>query len=286
VKRRQFFRISCLLAFILCSSCNFVTHSSSEKVRTAILGAFDEEIVLLKEQLKETREHNFEGITFYTGVLGERNIVVAEAGVGKVNAAMTVTLLIEHFRPNEVIFTGIAGSTNPEILPGDIVIGEKSAQHDRGQAAPGGFEILGTIDPQNKSRNPVFFPADEKLLQAAVAASETVQLGQIDTQNGSRRPKTVKGVIVTGDCFVASDVFRSMLREKFNADAVEMEGAAVAQICYQQQVPCIVIRSISDNADERAAADVEKFYKIAAKNSAALVAEMVNCLAAESDAKR
>ena len=286
MKRHQLFRAVCLLVVILCSSCNFVTHSSSKEVRTAILGAFDEEIVLLKEQLKEPREHNFEGITFFTGVLGDRNVVVAEAGVGKVNAAMTATLLIEHFRPDEVIFTGIAGSTNPEILPGDIVIGEKSAQHDRGHVMPENFEARGTINPINKNRNPIFFPVDEKLLRAAVAASETVQLEQIDTQNGSRQPKTVRGVIVTGDCFVASNVFRSMLREKFDADAVEMEGAAVAQICYQQQVPCIVIRSISDSADARAAVDLEKFYKTAAKNSATLVAEMVDHLAAKSDAKR
>jgi adenosylhomocysteine nucleosidase len=280
VKKRQFFRIGCLLAVILCSSC------TGEKARTAILGALDEETVLLKEQLKERREHNFEGITFYTGVLGGRNVVMAKAGVGKVNAAMTTTLLIEHFRPDEVIFTGIAGSTNPEILPGDIVIGEKSAQHDLGEVKPQGFEAWGVINPINKSRNPVFFPADEKLLRAAVAASETVQLEQIDTQSGSRRPKTVGGIIVTGDCFVASDAFRSGLRERFGADAVEMEGAAVAQICYQRQVSCIVIRSISDNADERAAADLEKFYKTAAKNSSMLVAEMVNCLAAKSDVKR
>jgi adenosylhomocysteine nucleosidase len=284
VKRRQFFRIGCLFAVILCSSCN--THSSSEKVRTAILGAFDEEIKLLKGKLKGPRECNFEGITFYTGVLGDRNVVVAEAGMGKVNASMTATLLIEHFRPDEVIFTGIAGSTNPEILPGDIVIGERSAQHDHGYVMPENFEARGTINPVNKNRNPVFFPADEKLLRAAVTASEIVQLKQIDTQSGSRQPKTVRGVIVTGDCFVASDDFRSMLREKFDADAVEMEGAAVAQICYQQQVPCIVIRSISDNADERALVDLEKFYKTAAKNSAALVAEMVTCLAAKSNAKK
>jgi adenosylhomocysteine nucleosidase len=283
VKRRQFFRIGCLFAVILCSSCSFVTHSSSKEVRTAILGAEGEEIALLKEKLTEPREHNFEGISFYTGFLGDRSVVVVEAGVGKVNAAMTATLLIEHFRPDEVIFTGIAGSTNPEILPGDIVIGEKSAQHDRGQAVPGSFEILGTINPENKKRNPVFFPADEKLLRAAVAASETVQLERIDTQSGFRQPKMVRGTIVTGDCFVASDAFRSGLREKLKADAVEMEGAAVAQICYQQQVPCIIIRSISDNADERAAADLEKFYKTAAKNSAMLVAEMVNCLAAKND---
>ncbi|MHC4495383.1 MAG: 5'-methylthioadenosine/S-adenosylhomocysteine nucleosidase, partial [Planctomycetota bacterium] len=98
---------------------------------------------------------------------------------------------------------------------------------------------------------------------------------------GRRDPKIIKGVVVTGDAFIASADKCAELRKRLEADAVEMEGAAVAQICYQRQIPCLVIRSISDNADEGAVMDKQMFYIMAARNSASLVAEMVGLLGEE-----
>jgi len=273
--------IICISAIFLSISCNPVFLGPNLGPTTAILGALDEEVATIQEKLTDKQEQTIEGIKFVSGRLQNRRVVVAKTGIGKVNAAMTATLLIEHFRPNEVIFTGIAGGINPELSFGDTVIAEKTAQHDLGIWTSDGFENRGEINPFNGRRNPVFFPADQQLLKFAEQAAKEVTLDKIKTDTEERPPKIVKGVVVTGDVFVASTAKRAELRKRLGADAVEMEGAAVAQICYQQSIPCIVIRSISDKAGEKAMDDLDSHLKIAAKNSANLVIRIVEHLSLE-----
>jgi len=128
--------VVCVSFILLLSSCSLpvreVREVSSEPI-TAILGAFGGEITLLEDELTDTQEHRIEGIRFVSGKLSGKRVVIAFTGIGKVNAAMTTTLLIEHFQPNKVIFTGIAGAVNQQLQPGDIVIAEKTA-HTRRQA--------------------------------------------------------------------------------------------------------------------------------------------------------
>lgn len=269
---------ACLTFIIFGASCTDSCRWPDKQGKTAVLGAIDEEIALLRKQLTGQRQCNIEGVKFFTGTLHGRKVVLGQTGVGKVNAAMTTTLLIEHFRPDEVIFSGIAGSINPEFRPGDIVIAEKIAQHDYGFVSDTGFETRATIDPIDNVPNPLFFAADKRLLGVASAAGERVSLSQLETTKGLVQPKIAAAVVVTGDCFVASEAFSRQLHNRLGADAVEMEGAAVAQICYQQKVPCLVIRSISDSADQSAVADLNRFLDAAARNSAALVAETVRLL--------
>ena len=244
----------------------------------AILGAFDEEVAILEAQLADPSAHTIEGIQFLTGTLNEQKVVVARTGVGKVNAAMTATLIIEHFHPSRVIFTGVAGGLNPDLQIGDIVIAEKTAQHDLGRLESAEIENTGVKNPIDGKRNPVFFPGDPGLLQIAETALESVELTPFQTAQGQRHPRIIKGTVVTGDVFVASDTKKTALHKSLGADAVEMEGAAVAQICWQHSVPCLVIRSLSDNAGASASEDFQKYYKIAARNSTALVTRIVNRL--------
>ena len=241
----------------------------------AILGAFDEEIRLLEAKLENSTTHTIEQLRFVSGSLNEQNVVIATTGIGKVNAAMTATLAIEHFRPSQIIFTGVAGGLNPNLNLGDIVIAKQAAQHDLGKMASPEIENFGVRNPITGKRNPVFFPADPRLLQAAQAAQLRVELSPLDTPDGQRLPRIVTGTVVTGDIFVAFDSKRASLHEKFGADAVEMEGASVAQICWQHNIPCLVIRSLSDYAGSDATDDFKKYYKIAARNSAALVTQIV-----------
>lgn len=245
---------------------------------TAILGAFDEEVTILEAQLANPKAHTIEGIQFLTGTLSDQNVVIARTGIGKVNAAMTATLIIEHFHPNRVIFTGVAGGLNPDLQIGDIVIAEKTAQHDLGRLESTEIENTGVRNPINGQRNPVFFPADSGLLQMAETALAGIELTPFQTSQGQRRPRIIKGTVVTGDVFVASDDKKTALHKNLDADAVEMEGAAVAQICWQYNVPCLVIRSLSDNAGANASEDFKKYYKIAARNSAALVTRIISRL--------
>jgi adenosylhomocysteine nucleosidase len=248
---------------------------------TAILGAFEAEVILLQDRLADRYEHEIEDIRFVTGRLNGQKVVVAWTGIGKVNTAMTTTLLIEHFKPERIIFTGIAGAVNTELRPGDIVIAEKTAHHDMGTVWPEGLFVKGVKSRLDGMENPVFFPADEKLVTCALRAAERIDMQRVETVAGQRNPKTIKGVVVTGDSFIASTEKCAELLKKLKADAVEMEGAAVAQICYQRQIDHLIIRSISDSADEGAVMDKQMFYILAAKNSSDLVAEMISLLNSE-----
>ena len=247
----------------------------------AILGAFDEEVTILEGQLVNPKAHTIEGIQFLTGTLNEQNVVITRTGVGKVNAAMTATLVIEHFRPNRVIFTGVAGGLNPDLQIGDIVIAEKTAQHDLGRLESAQIENMGVRNPINGKRNPIFFPADPGLLQITETVLADIKLSPLQTPQGQRHPRIITGTVVTGDVFVASDTKKTNLHKNLGADAVEMEGAAVTQICWQHNVPCLVIRSLSDNAGANASEDFRKYYKIAARNSAALVTRIISQLHSE-----
>jgi len=242
---------------------------------TAIIGAFRVEITLLQDKLTDRQEYEIEGIKFAAGKLSGRDVVTVWTGVGKVNAAMTTTLLIEHFKPREIIFTGIAGGVDPNLQPGDIVIAYKTAHHDMGTIWPEGLFFRGVKNPLTNVRNPVFFHADEELVKLAERAGEKAGFRKIDTVNGPREPRVLTGVVVTGDAFVASQEKCQDLRKRLDADAVEMEGAAVAQICHQRNIPHVVIRSISDIADAGAVVDKQMFYILAAENSSSLVSEMM-----------
>ena len=285
MKHKRTAAVLCISAILLCVSCSPTSQKEKSEPEsepaTAILGAFEREVTLLEDRLTEPREHQIEGIKFVTGRLHGRNVVVVWTGVGKVNAAMTTTLLIEHFKPKHIIFTGIAGAVNPDLRPGDIVIAEKTAHHDMGTVWPEGLFVKGVKNRLDGMENPVFFPADEKLVICAQRAAERIDMQRVATVTGGRNPKIIKGVIVTGDSFIASTEKCAELRKKLNADAVEMEGAAVAQICYQRQIDHLVIRSISDSADEGAVTDKQMFYILAAKNSSDLVAEMIGLLGSE-----
>jgi adenosylhomocysteine nucleosidase len=196
-------------------------------------------------------------------------VVVAETGIGKVNAAMTTTLALMQFRPAAVIFTGIAGGVNPALNPGDLVIARSTAHHD--------YETV-TFDrqPSRQTRNAVRGNPTRRFSRPTPCCCGTPRPPP-PRYNWSRPCRAGPG---RGSRRASWSPATSLSRRPpgwrncaagFNADATEMEGAAVAQVCYQQGVPCLVIRSLSDRADENARNDMLSFYKTAARNSAALV---------------
>ncbi len=275
MNRHPLAAVVCLTLVFLAGSCTPAAGGGSASGTLAVLGAFDQEVTLLEKTLIDARSRDIEGIQFTSGQVGGRPVVVASTGVGKVNAAMVTTLLVEHFKPAKVIFTGIAGAVDPNLEPGDIVIARRTAHHDMGSWWPEGIEPGGVRNRLTGDTNPVFFPADPNLLIAAERAAQETSFDPIAHRNGRRSPRVVVGTIVTGDTFVASKEKCAELAEKLEADAVEMEGAAVAQVCYQRGIGCLVIRSIADKADESAVVNKQKFYALAARNSAALVAKIL-----------
>ncbi len=274
------FALTLLLALLLMHLATFAQRYKPRPV-TGLLGAFGAEVALVKESLKKAKTVSVDGVIFTTGRIGKQRVVVAETGIGKVNAAMTTALMLDHFRPRRVLFTGIAGGTNPDLQPGDIVIAQRTAHHDYGSITDKNTPTRQTRNAITKQFNPAYFPADSILLLLAERVVKTVSLEGIPLESGgvSNRPvRVVTGTVVTGDVFVASPEKGKSLRADFGADATEMEGAAIAQVCYQLQVPCLIIRSLSDRADAEAHIAYDKFYPTAARNSAKVVIALVNAL--------
>jgi len=256
----------------------FVLAGNVQAQVTAILGAFRDEVDLVVGQVQDKKEVVIQQIKFTEGTLKGRKVVVALCGVGKVNAAITSTLLLEHFHPSELIFTGIAGAVDPELSQGDLVIGVEVGYHDYGALRPDSLERWRTRNPITNEQNPLYFPSDARLVRLAYTVSQTMKLERTGGSD-SMAPRVVRGRIITGDEFISSQAATARLYKQLGASATEMEGAAVAQVCWQQKVPFVVIRSMSDKGGNNAHMDMDAFYHIAARNSASLVVNMVGKLA-------
>jgi adenosylhomocysteine nucleosidase len=265
------------LSFVIILILN-CTSSFGQTPVTAILGAFPPEMNILQEQIQQKKDTVIQQVLFTRGLLNGRRVVLAQTGMGKVNAAMTTTLMLEHFHPHELLFTGIAGGVDPDLSPGDLVIGTAVTYNDYGTLTPDSIQHRATHNPFTLQQNPLFFTCDPGLVQTARSVSKQVAFEKINDRNGGRLPTIVAGIIVTGDVFVASLPATQKFHRQLGAEATEMEGAAIGQICWQQRVPFLVIRSLSDNASSNAASEVRTFYQVAANNSASLVMALAAAL--------
>ncbi|MDA0313734.1 MAG: 5'-methylthioadenosine/adenosylhomocysteine nucleosidase [Bacteroidetes bacterium] len=239
--------------------------------RTAILGALDQEIAILLDSLKEKKEVQRGGLTFYTGKLNGQEVVIGKSGVGKVNAAYSTAILLDHFTPKQLIFTGVAGGLHPEALPGDVVIGTKLIQTDFGQIDSLGFQISPFRKLSGGRYEDLYIHSDPELVQQAEAAAKQVTFLSIST----RAPRVFSGVIATADVFVSNQETAEKLFADYQALATEMEGAAVAHLCRTLGVPFVVLRSCSDNANKTARVSFNQFVRLAAINSAGIVLQLL-----------
>jgi adenosylhomocysteine nucleosidase len=260
--------ITCCLFFLVPVS------SFSQLPVTGIIGAMELEVNMLKQQLQQEKDTTIQNLHFYTGTLKGRHVVIARCGVGKVNAAIVTTLLIEHFKPAHILFSGIAGGLNPSLHPGDVILASKIGYHDYGRKFTDHFENWATSNPSTFGSNPEYFVSDSLLLLLAKNESTNILLKKI----GNNTPAIHTGTILTGDVFLSDGVYGAALKNKTGADAVEMEGAAVAQTAWQQGVPFLIIRSLSDSANDEAALDFSKYGTIAAENSAAIILKILGQL--------
>lgn len=278
MKSENIFKIIASVIFSIILFSNYCYGGNANFAETAILSAMKQEMETLKNDIEDAKTQKILGLTFISGKLKGRSIVLAQTGVGKVNASIVTTLTISHFNPKEIIFTGIAGGINSDLLPGDIIIGDKSAQHDLVIFKKDSFKRMSVRNPINGIKNPIYFCSDNRLLKLAETASSNIQLKKIKAIERERKPIIKKGIIVSGDAFIASSIKKSELQNNLRADAVEMEGAAVAQVCHQFNIPFLLIRSISDKADKNARENMNQFYKIAAENSGKFVIKVVELI--------
>lgn len=243
----------------------FAFEASAQK--TAIIGAMPEEIRILTEQLIDKEITNYSGVVFYEGLLSGKEVVVLKAGIGKVNATYSTTILLEKYDISKVIFTGVAGGLHPESYPGDMVIGSEVFHHDYVRHLGDSYEVRPTVNLSSNEANPMFFKCDSLLLSKAKIKAAETEFVQVN----KRSPKVFTGRIATGDVFLSNAEKAKWLYENFDALACEMEGAAVGQVCYQRSIPFLVIRSCSDNANNQAHLDFNIFMKPAAENAIRLV---------------
>lgn len=227
-----------------------------------IIGAMEQEVEQLKKMMTVDEILTRASMHFYKGTLNGRKAVVVRSGVCKVNAAVCVQILIDHFEVDAIINTGIAGSLDAGINIGDLVISRDTVHHDV-NAAVFGYEP-GQI-PQMEVKT---FAADQKLIAAAGEANAAVN------------PKigTFIGRIASGEYFVSSCEEKQRISNTFGALCVEMEGAAIAQAAWLNEIPFVIIRAISDKADDSAKMDYEEFETQAIAHSVGLVTKMMELL--------
>jgi adenosylhomocysteine nucleosidase len=256
--------IATILAVWTCSA------AQQETRRLVALIGITTEIAPIEEKIGTPMVTRIQGVVFTSGSIDGTRVVAVRSGVGKVNAAMAATFLADHFSPSVVIFTGTAGAVDTELNPADVVIGSAVGYHDFGDVTADGMVRSATLDAASGRLDPRFFPAAPQLLDAARRAAKIVKLSAGPGAANNIAPRISEGVIVTGDAFMANPARRLELRRELKASAVEMEGAAVAQVCSRFGIPVIVIRSITDRADGSASQSYSRYLQTASRNAADL----------------
>ena len=227
--------------------------------KIGIIVAMEEELESILEIMDNIEEKEIYGLTFKTGQIEKNKIIVVKCGVGKVNAARVTQILIDTFNVKCVINVGAAGALNPFLNIGDIVIGEKLIQHD--------FDIT-AFDHDKGYITGVgdYIYSDSELIEKFENAANNLK---------EKDYKIKKGIIATGDIFCTDIEMKNKIFSKFDADCVEMEGAAIAQVCYLDKIPFIVIRSISDSPNGNNEIDFDKFVELASKRCANILREFL-----------
>lgn len=226
--------------------------------KIAIIGAMEQEVTHLREQISNQTTYTHAGFEYYCGQIDQLEVILLKSGIGKVNAAVSTSLLLERYQPDYVINTGSAGGFHPELEVGDVVIGTQVTHHDV-DVTPFGY-VLGQVPG-----GPETYQADSKLIEVAKQSVNALQ-----------EVALMEGLIATGDRFMYQEDDVAQTREKFpHMLACEMEAAAIAQTCHLFNTPFVIIRSLSDIAGKENAITFEQYLDKAAIHSAKLILEML-----------
>jgi adenosylhomocysteine nucleosidase len=262
---------------------NFFSAISYAKT-IGILSAMPAELESLKNKISKQKEIS-KGII--KGKIGSHTVYATLSGIGKVNAAAMAQKLISEYNINILIFSGVAGGINPAFNVGDVVIVSQAFQHDFGYLGEK-FKIhaVGTL-PEigiGTGNESVYFDLSNFWQKEVLADMKknavkfSKSFANVQVNNKEYLPVLkLNGIVATGDQFIANEAKKQSLRDQ-KADIVEMEGAAVAQITQKNEVPCLILRSLSDKAGEKANIDFQKFFEIVATNNSSLVAYLVEQL--------
>jgi len=224
--------------------------------KLAIMGAMEEEITPLLEYFSDIQKMDYADNIYYECKYGELDVVIAYSKIGKVFSTLTASTMIQKFACDTLLFSGVAGGINSELKIGDLIVANKLSQHDLDITAfghPHGFVPGGSV----------YVETSESLKNIALEVAREEDI------------KIIEGIIATGDQFVADEKRKEFIEKTFNADALEMEGASVALVCNALNVPCLVLRAISDTADMDAGFNFDEFLESSAKSSASFLMKVV-----------
>lgn len=227
-----------------------------------IIGAMDEEVSILVDLMDIRETIKKASLEFYKGILEGKNVVLVKCGIGKVNSALCAQILISEFKVDAIVNTGVAGALNEKLDVNDIVISTDAIQYDVDTTA---FGDPNGVIPRMKTS---VFKADERLIDAAYKSS----VEEVKTH------KVLKGRVVTGDKFINSKELKEELVNDFGGYCGEMEGGAIAHVCYLNNTPFVIIRAMSDKADGSADVTYDVFVHDAANNSKDIVLNMLKSI--------
>ena len=219
------------------------------RVDIVIIGAMEPEVEGLISEMSDKTVEIISGIAVNLGKIGEKQVAVAKCGIGKVFAALCAEALIIKYSPSLIVNTGVGGALAKDLKTGDIVIAESLCQHDMDTSAIG--DPVGLVSGINK----IYFDADKRASQILLEAAKSLGL------------TAREGRVASGDKFIASADDKTRITKAFSADVCEMEGCAIAQVAFVNNIPFAVVRAISDSADGEATMDYPTFLPIAAANS-------------------
>ena len=250
--------ITTIICLLLCQA-GFAEGTQPAK-STGIISAMQNEIDLLLATAEIDHTDTVGGVDYHVGTLCGEPVVIAKAGIGKILSAAGVVAMLNNYDISRVLFTGIAGGVGDETRVLDVVIATELVQHDFGNLNNDGFVWCGGFNGESGH-----YSCDAELVEMAYrAALAVVGEGHV-----------FRGLVASGDQFVASEAFVRRLQEEFNAIACEMEGASIALVCEQYNTPFVVIRTLSDKADGLAHETYENMADLAADNSCRIVMEML-----------
>lgn len=230
-------------------------------MKLGIIGAMEQEVETLLEQMENKSDATVAGSTFYEGKLSGLDVVVVQCGIGKVNAALCVQILCDRYNITHAVNTGIAGSLCNDLDIGDLVVSTDAMYHD--------FDCVHFGYPYGKvpGMDVVSFPADKTMMELAKAAADQVHPGHVTL-----------GRVASGDQFVAEQQLKDQIIAHTQALCTEMEGAAIAHTAYRNGVPFVILRAISDKADNSAEMDYPTFEKQAAYRCATVTMKLADAL--------
>lgn len=228
-------------------------------MRIGIIGAMEEETAWLEEVIDLQSKEIYAGLEFNLGRIENRECIVVKSGIGKVNAALCAQILITRFGVDAIVNTGLAGALDDSLEIGDVVVSEELVEHDF-DARSFGYG-LGEIPRMDTS----VFKADETLVELV-------------ERTAGKRLRVKRGRILSGDVFVADEELRKHLRTFFKGACAEMEGAAIAHVCHVNNIPFVIIRTISDKADQSADFNFNAFVKSHARESGMAVVDLISAL--------